>query len=74
LEAPLTGILHPPSLGWNSWDIFWHHRYEQQIKEQADAMAEHLLPSGYEYLTCGISVVEPESKRHYYQPVRPHHG
>ena len=57
-----------PPLGWNSWDIFGTTVTEQQIKEQADAMAEHLLPSGYQYLTVDIQWYEPESRRHFYNP------
>ncbi len=55
-----------PVLGWNSWDIFGTTVTEQQIKEQADAMAEYLLPSGYQYLTVDIQWYEPESKTHAY--------
>jgi hypothetical protein len=33
-----------PPLGWNSWDIFGTTVTEQQVKEQADAMAINLLP------------------------------
>jgi hypothetical protein len=57
-----------PPLGWNSWDIFGTTVNEQQIKEQADAMAIHLLPSGYKYLTVDIQWYEPESKSHAYNP------
>lgn len=57
-----------PPLGWNSWDIFGTTVTEQQIKDQADAMALHLLPSGYEYLTVDIQWYEPEAKGHYYNP------
>ncbi|HKM94448.1 MAG TPA: NPCBM/NEW2 domain-containing protein [Prolixibacteraceae bacterium] len=57
-----------PPLGWNSWDCFGTTVTEQQIKEQADAMAKHLLPSGYNYLTVDIQWYEPESKRHDYDP------
>lgn len=60
-----------PPLGWNSWDIYGTTVTEQQIKEQADAMAEHLLPSGYTYLTVDIQWYEPESKSHYYRPGAP---
>lgn len=60
-----------PPLGWNSWDIYGTTVTEQQIKEQADAMAEHLLPSGYRYLTVDIQWYEPESKGHYYRPGAP---
>ncbi len=57
-----------PPLGWNSWDIFGTTVTEAQIKEQADAMAKFLLPSGYQYLTVDIQWYEPESKSHYYNP------
>ena len=70
LETPAYHSFAPaPPLGWNSWDIFGTTVTEQQIKEQADAMAEHLLPSGYQYLTVDIQWYEPESKRHFYNPV-----
>ncbi|MGY0034703.1 hypothetical protein [Pedobacter sp. NJ-S-72] len=57
-----------PPLGWNSWDCFGTTVTEQQIKEQADAMAKYLLPSGYNYLTVDIEWYEPESKGHAYDP------
>lgn len=57
-----------PPLGWNSWDIFGTTVTEQQVKEQADAMAVNLLPSGYKYLTVDIQWYEPESKGHAYDP------
>ncbi len=57
-----------PALGWNSWDVFGTTVTEQQIKEQADAMAKYLLPSGYNYLTVDIQWYEPESKGHAYDP------
>lgn len=57
-----------PPMGWNSWDIFGTTVTEQQVKEQADAMAKHLLPSGYEYLTVDIQWYEPEGKGHGYNP------
>ncbi len=57
-----------PPLGWNSWDIYGTTVTEQQIKDQTDAMAIHLLPSGYKYLTVDIQWYEPESKAHFYNP------
>jgi len=55
-----------PPLGWNSWDCFGTTVTEQQIKEQADAMAKYLLPSGYNYLTVDIEWYDPEAKGHAY--------
>lgn len=57
-----------PPMGWNSWDIFGTTVTEQQTKEQADAMAEHLLPAGYDVLTVDIQWYEPNSVGHVYRP------
>lgn len=57
-----------PPLGWNSWDCFGTTVTEEQIKEQADAMAKYLLPCGYKYLTVDIQWYEPEAKGHDYDP------
>ena len=57
-----------PPMGWNSWDIFGTTVTEKQTKEQADAMAEHLLPSGYDVLTVDIQWYEPNAKGHVYKP------
>jgi hypothetical protein len=56
-----------PPLGWNSWDCFGTTVTEQQIKEQADAMAKYLLSSGYQYLTVDIQWYEPEARGHAYK-------
>ncbi len=68
VEMPFHTYAPTPPLGWNSWDIFGTTVTEQQIKEQADAMAVHLLPSGYKYLTVDIQWYEPESMSHAYNP------
>ena len=57
-----------PPRGWNSWDIFGTTITEQQAKEQADAMAKHLLPSGYDILTVDIQWYEPNASGHVYRP------
>lgn len=57
-----------PPLGWNSWDIFGTTVTESQVREQAEGMVEHLLPSGYNLLTVDIQWYEPNAKGHIYQP------
>ncbi len=57
-----------PPLGWNSWDIFGTTVTGEQAREQADAMAEYLLPVGYDVLTVDIQWYEPNSQRHKYNP------
>jgi alpha-galactosidase len=56
-----------PPLGWNSWDIFGTSVTEAQTKQQADAMAERLLPAGYDILTVDIQWYEPNSRGHGYR-------
>ncbi len=57
-----------PPMGWNSWDIFGTTVTEKQVREQADAMAEHLLPAGYDVLTVDIQWYEPNAQGHVYRP------
>ncbi len=56
-----------PPMGWNSWDCFGTTITEQQVKEQADAMATNLLSSGYSFLTVDIQWYEPNSVGHQYK-------
>jgi methionyl-tRNA synthetase len=49
-------------MGWNSWDCFGTTLTERQAKEQADAMARHLRPYGWIYLTVDIQWYEPGRK------------
>ncbi len=55
-----------PPMGWNSWDIFGTAITEKQAREQADAMAKHLLPAGYDIFTVDIQWYQPSATTHYY--------
>ena len=57
-----------PPMGWNSWDAFGTTLTEAEATRQADAMAKHLKPSGYDIFTVDIQWYEPEAKGHGYQP------
>ena len=57
-----------PPLGWNSWDIFGTSITEEQTRAQADAMAEMLLPAGYDVLTVDIQWYQPTAEGHSYEP------
>jgi alpha-galactosidase len=67
-ESVFHGWQEKPALGWNSWDIFGTTVTERQVREQADAMAEHLLPAGYDILTVDIQWYEPSARGHVYRP------
>lgn len=43
-----------PPMGWNSWDCYGPTVTEQEVKANADYMAEHLLPYGWEYVVVDI--------------------
>jgi hypothetical protein len=60
-----------PPMGWNSWDCFGTSITETQARQQADAMAELLLPSGYDIFTVDIQWYEPNAKGHIYEPGAP---
>ena len=60
-----------PPMGWNSWDSFGTTITEAQAKQQADFMAEHLLPHGWRLLTVDIQWYEPGASGHDYRPDAP---
>jgi len=57
-----------PTLGWNSWDCFGTTLTEIQAKAQADAMAKHLKPFGWNLFTVDIQWYEPHAQGHDYRP------
>jgi hypothetical protein len=56
-----------PPMGWNSWDAFGTSITEEQARAQADFMAEHLLPFGWNVLTVDIQWYEPDAQGHGYR-------
>lgn len=49
-------------LGWNSWDCFGAGVTEDELKANANYMAEHLKDYGWEYVVCDIQWYEPNAK------------
>jgi hypothetical protein len=43
-----------PPMGWNSWDCYGANVVEAEVKANADYMAEHLKPYGWEYVVVDI--------------------
>lgn len=43
-----------PPMGWNSWDCYGPTVEEHEVKANADYMAEHLKPYGWEYVVVDI--------------------
>ena len=48
-----------PPKGWNSWDSYGASVREEEIKQNADYMSEHLKKFGWEYITVDIQWYEP---------------
>jgi hypothetical protein len=51
-----------PPMGWNSWDCYGASVTEEILRGNADYMAEHLKPYGWEYIVCDIQWYEPQAK------------
>lgn len=47
-------MMKKPPMGWNSYDYYDTTVNEEQIKANADYMAEHLKPYGWEYIVVDI--------------------
>ena len=52
--APFQSWAPTPPMGWNSWDCYGPTVREDEVKANADYMAEHLAPSGWEYIVVDI--------------------
>lgn len=55
-----------PPMGWNSWDCFGPSVVEDEVKANADYMAEHLKEFGWEYIVVDIRwYVDNQTTGHY---------
>jgi hypothetical protein len=58
-------------MGWNSWDSYGTTVREEQVKANADWMAEHLAQYGWQYIVVDIQWYEPNAQGHDYKPGAP---
>ncbi len=66
-SAKAKQILAPkPPMGWNSWNSFATTINEEQSLENANIMAQKLLPFGYNIFTIDIQWYEPNAKSYTY--------
>ncbi len=49
-----ASLAQTPPMGWNSWDSYGTTVNEQQIRANADWMAEHLKQFGWQYITVDM--------------------
>lgn len=59
-------FLKTPPLGWNSWDCYGAAVDEATVRKNADYMAEHLKPYGWQYVVVDIQWYEPTASSHDY--------
>lgn len=48
-------------MGWNSWDSYGTTVREEQVKANADWMAEHLAKYGWQYIVVDVQWYEPNA-------------
>ncbi|MEC0171460.1 glycoside hydrolase family 27 protein [Paenibacillus graminis] len=60
-----------PPLGWNSWDCYGAAVTEDEIRGNAEYMAEHLKDYGWSYITVDIQWYEPQANSSQYRPFVP---
>lgn len=57
-----------PPMGWNSWDCYGAAVTEARVRANAEYMAEHLRPFGWEYVVVDIQWYQPTAMTHEYEP------
>jgi alpha-galactosidase len=77
LQAPRTPAPSPPRprstppMGWNSWDCYGTTVTEAEVLANAEFMAEHLLPHGWDTVVVDISWSDPTARSHGYNSGAP---
>ena len=57
-----------PPMGWNSWDCYGAAVTEADVRRNAQYMAAHLKPFGWEYVVVDIQWYQPTAVNHQYEP------
>lgn len=57
-----------PPMGWNSWDCYGASVTEDDVRGNAEYMAKHLKPFGWEYIVVDIQWYEPTAFSSKYLP------
>ncbi len=67
-RAQSADLAPAPPMGWNSWDAYGTTVREDQVKANADVMAEKLARYGWRYVVVDIQWYQPTARGHDYQP------
>src|SRR5277367_2692921 len=57
-----------PPMGWNSWDSYGPTVREDEVKANADYMAQNLAKFGWQYIIVDTEWYQPNAKSHGYIP------
>lgn len=60
-----------PPLGWNSWDCYGTTVTEAEVLANAEFLAEHLLPHGFDTVVVDIDWSDPTARAHGYNDAAP---
>ena len=60
-------IAKNPPMGWNSWDCYGAAVTEKIVRQNAEYMAKHLKPYGWEYVVVDIQWYQPTAINHDYE-------
>ncbi|MDR7113814.1 hypothetical protein J2X03_003714 [Microbacterium trichothecenolyticum] len=60
-----------PPMGWNSWDSYGTTVTEAEVLANAEYMAEHLLPHGWDTIVVDIDWADPTARSHGYNESAP---
>ena len=61
-------IAQNPPMGWNSWDCYGAAVDEAAVRANAEYMAKHLKPFGWEYVVVDIQWASPDADGFFYRP------
>ncbi len=60
-----------PPMGWNSWDCYGASVTEEEVRGNAEYMAEHLKDFGWDYVVVDIQWYEPGANSSHYRQFVP---
>jgi alpha-galactosidase len=67
ISATPSRLAPTPPMGWNSWDCFGVSVTEAEVKANADFMAKHLKPFGWEYVVVDLAWYAPNAHKDNYK-------
>ncbi len=73
-DAAFLSWAQTPPMGWNSWDCYGPTVTEDEVKANAEYMAKHLKPFGWQYVVVDIRWYLENDKAHGYNKKDPRYA